>query len=113
MSPVGFGPLAPRVVALVATTLLHALVVAALVVAYGARETGKTAQPLRLTLMTLSAPPPPARCGRCTSRQTHPDGRRSGRSLPFLAHAHRSCRFPLRRRRPKAAPWRPCLCRTP
>lgn len=58
LSPVGFGPLAPRVVALVATTLLHALVVAALVVAYGARETGKTAQPLRLTLMTLSAPPP-------------------------------------------------------
>lgn len=58
LSPAGFGPLAPRVVALVATTLLHVLAVAALVVAYGARGTGKTAQPLRLTLMTLSALPP-------------------------------------------------------
>ena len=58
MSPAGFGLPAPRMVALVATTLLHVLAVAALVVASGAGGTGRTAQPLRLTLMTLPAPPP-------------------------------------------------------
>jgi protein TonB len=110
---VGFGPLAPRVVALVATTLLHALAVAALVVAYGARETGKTAQPLRLTLMTLSAPPP-SRPVRPLHKPADAPRRSPERQIVAIpAHAHRSCRFPLRRRRPKAAPWRPCLCRTP